>query len=409
MKPSRVLFLSLLALVASVAHAAALGVRDPAAAGFDAEKLARIRPAMERHVAEGRLVGGVGVVARDGKVVWAEAWGHRDRENGRPMTLDTIFRIYSMSKPITSVAAMMLVEQGRLDLDAPLGRYLPELARMKVLVETQDEAGRPRFTEVPAQRPVTVRDLLRHTAGFTYGFFGDTEVDRRYRQAGVLVTDRTLADTVRKLAGIPLLYQPGTRWHYSVSVDVLGRVVEVVSGRSLSRFLQENVFGPLGMEDTFFVVPKAKQPRLARLYTPDGRGGLRPAPPWRSRGFLDPGNRFYSGGGGLCSTAADYLAFCRMLLNEGHLGRVRLLRPETVRQMHTNQLGPEVKRPPGFRFGLGFRIERDGTYGWGGAAGTRFWIDPRNRLVILYMVQIMPTGRFDFSGEMRRLVYAAMR
>jgi len=399
----------LLAVVVSTAQAAQFKLSDPAACGFDAEKLAAIDRAMQRHVDEGKLVGGIGLVARADKIVYARTWGLRDRERELPMTEDTIFRIYSMSKPITSVAAMMLVEQGKLALDDPVSKYLPEWTEMSVLVETQGENGQTTHKEVPTQRPITVRDLLRHTSGLTYGFFGNSEVDKRYLRAGVLITDRTLEDTVAKLAKIPLKYQPATRWHYSVSTDVLGRVIEVASGQTLDQYLREHIFEPLDMRDTFFTVPKEKLPRLARMYSPDGSGGLKAAGPLRSRRFVDPANRFYSGGGGLCSTTRDYLRFCRMLLGEGQLDGRRILQPETVRMMHSNQLPDRVRRSGGFQFGLGFAIDRDGVYRWGGAAGTRFWIDPKNRLITIYMVQINPTGKFDFGGEMKRLVYAAMK
>lgn len=408
MKSVHVCWLWLL-LITTTLCGGELQVCDPASAGLDPEKLAKIVPAMEAHVEQGKLVGGMGLVARGDKIVFAETWGQRDREKQIPMTEDTIFRIYSMSKPITSVAAMILVEEGKLKLDAPVSEYLPELSNLKVLVEKKDDDGTTRYEEVPPARPMTVRDLLRHTSGFTYGFFGNSEVDKRYRRAGVLTTDRTLEDTIRKLAGIPLAFHPGTRWHYSVSTDVLGRVVEVTSGKSLDEFFRDRIFQPLGMNDTFFTVPSGKLPRLAQMYAPDNRGGLKPALALRSRRFVNPANRFYSGGGGLCSTAADYLAFCQMLLNEGALGDVRILRPETVRLMHSNQLEDGIQHAPGFQFGLGFRIDHRGIYGWGGAAGTRFWIDPKNRLITIYMVQINPTGPFDYSREMKNLVYAALR
>jgi len=396
-------------VVATMSPAAESEIRDAAAAGFDADKLAMIVPAMERHIEEGKLVGGLGLVVRGDKVVYAETWGQRDREKQLPMTDDTIFRIYSMSKPVTSVAAMILVEEGKLELDEPVSKYLPELTKMTVLVETKSDDGESRHKEVPVERPITVRDLLRHTSGFTYGFFGNSEVDKRYRKAGVLVTDQTLEDTVKKLSQIPLKHQPGSRWHYSVSTDVLGRVIEVASGQSLDQFFQKRIFGPLGMKDTFFTVPQDKLPRLAQMYAPKARGGLRPALAIRSRRFVDSSNRFYSGGGGLCSTASDYMAFCRMLLNEGDLDGTRILRPETVRLMRTNQLTDGTQRSLGFQFGLGFRIDRKGIYGWGGAAGTRFWIDPKNKLITIYMVQINPTGKFNFGEEMKKLVYASLR
>jgi CubicO group peptidase (beta-lactamase class C family) len=376
-------------------------VASPSSAGFSAEGLAKIKPAMDRHIQDGQLVGGSGLVARNGKIIYAEVWGQRDREKQLPVEHDTIFRIYSMSKPITSVGAMMLVDAGKLQLDDPVSKYLPELANRKVLVKSDDAKE--------AVREITIRDLLRHTSGLTYGFFGNSEVDQQYKRAGILITDLTLEDTIKKLSGIPLLHQPGSRWHYSVSTDVLGRVIEVVSGQSLDQYFQTQIFEPLGMTDTFFTVPAEKLPRLAQMYVPNGDSGLKPANPLESVRFVSPANRFYSGGGGLCSTTQDYLTFCRMLLNDGQLNGKRLLRPKTVRAMRTDQLEKDTKRSSAFQFGLGFSINQQGVYRWGGAAGTRFFIDPKNNLILIYMVQIKPTGRYEFGSEMERLVYAAMK
>lgn len=403
-------FLSLALLVfSSTTSLAQFHFADPEAVGLDSRKLAEIEQVMTTRVEEGKLVGGLGLVARDGKIVHEKTWGLSDREKQLPVAYDTIFRIYSMTKPITSVGAMILVEEGKLALDDPLSKYLPELADMQVLVQRSDENGAVTASEVPADREITLRDLLRHTSGFTYGFFGNSEVDKRYTKAGVLVTDQTLEETVAKLSKIPLMDQPGTCWRYSLSTDVLARLIEVVSKQPFDRFLKERIFGPLDMKDTFFLVPEDKLPRLAQMYAPDGRGGLKPASPMRSYRFVNPANRFHSGGGGLCSTARDYLAFCQMLLNEGQLDGVRILQPETVRQMHTNQLGQNVKRAMGFRFGLGFSIDKDGIYGWGGAAGTKFWIDPKNSLITIYMVQINPTGQHNYGREFKKIVYDAMR
>lgn len=407
MNATRLVCLWALLVVATPLTAAESDVRE-STPRLDADKLAMILPAMERHIEEGKLVGGLGLVVLDDEIVYSETWGQRDREKQLPMADDTIFRIYSMSKPVTSVAAMILVEEGKLELDEPISKHLPDLSEMTVLVEAKGDNGETQEEEVPVDRPITVRDLLRHTSGFTYGFFGNSEVDKRYRKAGVLVTDQTLEDTVKKLSKIPLKHQPGTRWHYSVSTDVLGRVIEVASGQSLDQFFQKRIFEPLGMKDTFFTVRQEKLPRLAQMYAPKARGGLRPALAIRSRRFTDSSNQFYSGGGGLCSTASDYVAFCRMLLNEGQLDGTRILQPETVRSMHTNQLTDEIQRTLGFRFGLGFRIDRNGVYSWGGAAGTRFWIDPKNKLITIYMVQINPTGKFNFGDEMKKLVYASL-
>ncbi len=379
---------------------------SPESVGFDAKKLAAIDDAMQAHVDEGRIVGCSALVVRDGKVAYFRTWGDADREQQKPMTDDAIFRIYSMSKPITSVAVMQLVEQGKLDLDDPISKYLPELADMKVLVVERDDDGKETFEEVAAQREITPRDLLRHTSGFTYGFFGNSEVDKRYLQAGILRTGETIADMVSKLGKIPLKHQPGTRWEYSVSTDVLGRLVEVVSGERYDEYLNQHIFEPLKMTDTFFSVPRDKQDRLAQLYTGDG-DKLKTAESVRSRRFVNP-TRFFSGGGGLCSTAGDYLRFCQMMLNEGELDGARVLKPETVRQMITNQLTDDIQRRPGLDFGLGFAISPEGRYSWGGAAGTRFWIDPENKIIGQFMIQIIPYENRNFGDRMREMVYAAL-
>ncbi len=372
-------------------------VGDPATLDFDAAKLTEIDPLMQAEVDAGRIVGCLALAARGDQVAYFHTWGQRDRERNLPMTADTIFRIYSMSKPITSAAAMQLVEQGRMQLDDPVSKYIPAFRDMKVLV-TEGDTTR----EVPAERPITIRHLMSHTSGLTYGFFGNTEVDKAYRKAGVLMTDATIEETVNKLGRLPLLYQPGTRWHYSVSTDVLGRVVEVVSGERFDRYLQQHIFKPLQMTDTFFVVPAEKRHRLAQLYTDDGKGGLKPAPALRSIRFVSDSNRFFSGGGGLCSTTSDYYRFCRALLHGGELEGQRILRPESIREMTRNQL-----KQPGFRFGLGFAISPEGEYSWGGAAGTRFYINPKRDLIGIYMIQINPYGRRKYGEQVKRIVYAA--
>ena len=365
---------------------------DPTEAGFDTEVLAQVNEDIEAKIADGKLAGAIGLIAKGDDVVFAETWGQRDREAELPMTEDTIFRIYSMSKPITSVAAMILAERGQLGLDDPVSKYLTGWDDMTILVDGE---------EVSVEREITVRDLLRHTSGLTYGFFGNTPVDQQYRQEGVL-GEKDLEEMVSKLAEIPLLNQPGSRWHYSVSTDVLGRVVEVASGKTLDMFFAEEIFEPLGMGDTFFNVPQEKQSRLAQMYKPDGEGGLEPSNIWESVRFLSEENAFFSGGGGLCSTARDYLTFCQMLLNKGELNGARILQPETVLDMRSNHLTEGIQRGPGFQFGLGFAVAQDQTYNWGGAAGTKFWIDPVNDMVLIYMVQIKPTGGYDFGGIIKQ-------
>ena len=336
------------------------------------------------------------------------------------MTPDTIFRIYSMTKPITSVAAMMLFEEGRFLLTDPASRYLPELSNLEVLVEeTNAQTGEKTYRTEKARGPITIQDLLRHTSGFAYGAAPSSELDKRYYEGGVLVQAKDLSETVSKLGTLPLAFEAGTKWQYGVNTDVLARLVEVVSGKRFDHFLKERIFEPLGMHDTQFELPADKQERLAQLYAPDGQGGLKPNP-GATRSYMgSPG--YYSGGAGLLSTAADYWKFCQMLLNGGELDGVRLLSPKTVEFMSSDHLG-EV--PGGFPwsrgsgFGLGFQVIGDagaygqaiseGTYFWGGAAGTGFWIDPKEDLVGVFMVQILPHSGLTYSSQYRSLVYQSI-
>ncbi|MEQ8858912.1 MAG: serine hydrolase domain-containing protein [Pseudomonadales bacterium] len=438
-----------LVLLALPAQARDLPTAKPDREGVSAERLARLTDHMNRAVADGVMVGGLGVVARNGRVVYQQTYGLADRESGRPMSEDAIFRIYSMSKPITAVAVMMLYEEGRFFLNDPVARYIPELAGLKVARSTADGAETRMVSDGTSSRTVgegdpdklgrlrdplrqpTIRDLLTHTAGFTYGVFGNTEVDKLYREAGLMADDSSLEEFVTALGQLPLQYDPGTRWHYSVAVDVQGRLVEAVSGMTFGEFLQKRIFGPLGMVDTSFVVPEAKWSRVAQIYSPKGTGSVGDA-------FRNPnsstelvvaddavnagyreGARFEGGGGGLVSTAADYLRFSQMLLNGGELDGVRLLSPKTVELMTRNHLGdvPMGFGRSGVGFGLGFAVAldqgeigelgSDGEYNWGGAAGTRFWIDPAERLIGLFMVQSIP-HRTRLGSEFKNLVYQAI-
>lgn len=377
---------------------------EPKTAGFDAEKLSELDALFSKDVEDEKMFGCMALVARNNEVVYAKTFGMRNQERELPVTEDSIYRIYSMSKPITSVAIMMLVEEGKIELDAPVSKYLPEMANLKVLEEADGEDGEA--VEVDAKREITVRDLLRHTSGLTYGFFGNTGVDQKYRAAGLLSRNPDLADFVTKLSKIPLQYQPGTRFHYSVSTDVLGRVVEVASGQGFDEFLAERIFEPLKMVDTFFTVPKDKQDRFAQMYSRRD-GSLRPANALSSYRFLNE-NDFHSGGGGLCSTTRDYYRFCQMLVNDGELEGVRLLKPETIQEMTKNQLEEIGGSSRGFQFGLGFSIDGQGRYGWGGAAGTRFWVDPVNDVIGIFMVQINPYDGGNYERSMKQIVYAAM-
>ncbi len=361
-----------------------------------AQPFAELQAILEGAVQEGTVVGNSALVFKAGEVVFYGQAGDRDGEKELPIERDTIFRIYSMSKPITSVAAMQLVELGKMAPDDRVHQYLPELDGLTVLRKGK---------EVPPKRVMTVRDLLRHTSGFTYGFFGNTEVDKAYRKKGLLVTDRDLEHMVSKLAQIPLQNHPGTRFHYSVSTDVLARLVEVVSEKSFDAYLQANIFEPLGMVDTFFVVPAGKQDRFAQLYR-EVRGDLQPAPKINSYRFMKK-TGFRSGGGGLCSTLDDYLRFCQMLLGEGRFGEHQILKAETVETMFTNQLAGVEQSSRRFQFGLGFQIDpKRGDFAWGGAAGTRFWLNPEKQTAILYMVQINPYGKRKTGERIRDWVYA---
>ncbi|HEY8459342.1 MAG TPA: serine hydrolase domain-containing protein [Blastocatellia bacterium] len=401
----------------------------PEEVGMASSRLAHIRSVMNRHVAEKRIPGAIGLIARRGKIAYQETFGMADVEAGKPMRIDTIHRIYSMSKPITSVAVMMLYEEGKFQLNDPVAKYLPEFAKMQVGIEEKDpQTGNLTLKTAPAKRPITVRDLLRHTAGLTYGVFGDTLVDREYRKAKIL-SDLNLAEFVTNLSKIPLLYEPGSRWHYSVSVDVLGRLVEVLSGKSFDQFLQERIFAPLDMRDTGFYVPADKKDRLAKLYRPTRDGKVQPAAicstrqeclekfPNAAPSFLEPPTML-SGGGGLVSTTYDYLRFCQMLLNQGQYGGKRLLSRKTVQLMSSDHLGTIPGMGPGVGFGLGFAVSKapgeagmmgsPGEYNWGGAAGTRFWIDPQEEMIGVFMIQILPHTGLEYGSEFRVLAYQAI-
>ena len=360
-------------------------------------RLDEFSESIEAEIEAGKIVGCAALLFRNNEVEFSKTWGNRDREKNETVEADTIWRIYSMTKPITSVAVMQLVESGELKLDEPVSTYLPEFKELKV----QDGE-----VLVPCAREMTVRDLLRHTSGLTYGFFGNSEIDKMYSKAGILIRDKDVSETVSKLAEIPLMHQPGSRWHYSVSTDVLGRLVEVASGKSFKDYLHENIFQPLEMKDTFFTVPEDKRHRFAQLYAPDGQGGLKPANRWSSYRFLNETD-FHSGGGGLCSTTDDYLCFCKMLMNEGELNGTRLLKSETVREMIKDQL-PEKAARGSFKFGLGFHISPEGHYSWGGAAGTRFWVDPDKKIVGVFMVQINPYRAKEYGYQFKRVVYDAL-
>jgi CubicO group peptidase (beta-lactamase class C family) len=395
-----------------------LPIASPEQVGLSAEKLQDARSALQKLIDKKHIAGGIVVVARRGKVVQFEACGMMDIEDEKPMRQDTIFRIYSMTKPITSVAAMMLYEQGKIKLEDPVSEYIPEFKRLDVVADPDAE----QVTTVPARREMTVRDLMRHTSGLTYGIFGDTNIDKLYRKSVSLAGGKTTLKTMtKKLAKIPLLYQPGTKWHYSVSTDVLGRVVEVASGQDLDAFFAEHIFKPLGMEDTAFYVPADKIERFATNYGPDPQGGLKPLDEPETTQYTDMPT-FFSGGGGLVSTASDYMRFCLMLLNKGQFAGERLLKAETVEMMTRDHL-PEQAFPigsggrAGVGFGLGFSVRvkrsdeasasRVGEYGWGGMASTHFWISPRDEIAVVALTQHVPYSQ-QAEKALKPIVYDAI-
>lgn len=413
--------LALVFLVSACSHlpnSSQSGLRyaKPEAVGMSSERLARINPVLQKYVDDGELVGAVSMVAREGKVVHFEKFGQLNKTTGEEVQLDSIFRIYSMSKPITTVAAMILYEEGHFQLSDPVAKYLPEFKDVKVL----GEDGKL----VDQKRPFTIQMLMTHTAGLTYGVFGNSPVDQQYRQAAIL-QNKDLAEMVTRLGDIPLQYQPGTRWHYSVSVDVLGRLVEVVSGQPLDAFLKERIFDPLGMVDTFFEVPADKLHRFGTNHRYDPRTQQLLVSDEPSSSPFANNVTFFSGGGGLLSTAEDYMRFSQMMLNGGELNGKRILSRKTVDYMTRNHLdgifadfaGEGGQSRPGTGFGLGFGvvvdppatgvISSDGEYNWGGAAGTVFWIDPAEDLIAIVMIQHMNV-RVPVRSTMKALTYGAI-
>lgn len=403
--------------VAAAAPSRALEMVAPEAVGMDSDRLTRVTEAMQGFVDEGLLSGAVTMASRDNKLVHYEAVGYRDVEAQAPMTRDTIFRIYSMSKPVTGVALMMLYEEGKFKLSDPVGKYLPELANLQVYAGEDDDGNM--ITE-EAEHPMTIRELMSHTGGLTYGIFAQSPVDTAYVEAGLLDANDTNTDLVAKLGQIPLKHQPGTRWEYSVSVDVQGRLVEVLSGMTFGEFLEERLFEPLGMIDTDFHVPEEKLDRFAQMYVYGENGEMVPSEMFEGADFTVD-MAFESGGGGLVSTANDYMRFSQMLLNGGELDGVRILAPLTVDLMHRNQtprgLSGPMSEDTGTVFGLDFAVILDpveaesysvGEYYWGGAAGTWFWIDPVEDVVFVGMIQQAGQGLPDVRSTSRRLFYQAI-
>jgi CubicO group peptidase (beta-lactamase class C family) len=388
----------------------------PEQVGLSTERLGQLGQLLRQEIAKGKIPGAVALVARKGRIAYHEAFGARDPATRAPMTRDAIFRIYSMTKPVTSVAIMMLQEEGRLVLNDPVSKFLPQLTKLQVAVEKKDASGQPTLELMPAQREITIHDLLRHTSGFTYG--GRTTnltVKEAYAREGVDARDLTNAELVDRLAKVPLAHQPGTAWEYSRSVDVLGRVVEVISGKSLGGFFADRIFRPLGMKDSGFSVPQAQQGRLAQAFPIDPATGDKIA-------LIDVTTppRYESGGGGAVSTTDDYVRFAQALLNGGRLDRARLLGRTTVAFMASDHLGPisATIRRPGYTFGLGFQVRKDvgldgqsgsiGEYGWAGAGGTYFWVDPKEQVVAILMTQAPGPSRVYYRQLFKELVQQAI-
>ena len=387
-----------------VIHEEGLPKAAPEDLGLSTETLDKIAPALQEYVDKGQLPGFLTVIAKDGKIVHFNPLGMRDVENQKPVEADTIFRIYSMSKPITSVAVMILYQDGHFKLDDPVENFIPAFKDMKVFNKEQTETH-------DAKNKMTIKHLLTHTAGLTYGW-GNNPISKLYGELKIFNSDSTLAEMAEKLGEIPLVHEPGERWNYGVATDVLGYLVEVVSNMPFEKFLQTRLFGPLGMVDTGFSVPIEKVDRFAALYRPNDKGGLRLV--GNAPLANDDLSFFPSGGGGLVSTAADYLRFCQMLLNDGELDGVRILSKETVDLIRY----PHHQYRHNAAFGLGFNVitkvgdnskgKSVGTYSWAGAASTVFWIDPEKKLIGVLMTQLL-NNRYGFAIEFEKLAYQAIR
>jgi CubicO group peptidase (beta-lactamase class C family) len=386
--------------------------------GFSPERLNRINTVMREHIAAGRLNGASGLILRNGKVVFRETWGD--------YKFDTIVRMYSMTKAVTGVAAMMLYEEGKFSLNDPLSKYLPEFKEMRVGKEGVDSMGKHIYYSVPAERTITIRDLFRHTTGLDYMGPKDEKGEPAYRKLEILGgapdVKVDLAEFTKRLATAPLNDEPGTKWRYGYSIDVLGRLVEVVSGKTLDQFFQERIYGPLGMKDSGFFVPESKWSRLAVLQTPkrDGNGMLEP-----SKGYAQDHYRYKPslmlGGAGSVGTLDDYARFTTMLLNGGQLDGVRLLGRKTVELMRVDHLGPLPRAgllADGEGFGLTFAINlgpgksgapgSEGEYRWGGAAGTAFWIDPKENMIGVFLINVLPPAGIPAGEQFKRMAYEAL-
>jgi CubicO group peptidase (beta-lactamase class C family) len=413
------LLLASVLATATPAAAQPLATARPAEIGLSAERLERLSRTMREYAEGGRIAGVVTLIARDGRVAHLEAFGKRDIEQNAPMQVDTIVRIASMSKAVTSVAVLMLMEEGKLLLGDPVSKFLPAYASTRVAVPPAEPGGR--IAVVAAKRQITIRDLLTHTAGISYGT-GATEA--QYKAAGIWMwyfadKDEPIGSIMERLAALPFDAQPGERYVYGFATDILGAVVEKASGQSLDEFFRRRIFEPLKMTDTHFFLPPEKRARLATVYGAREGGGLERAPdPLRGQGdYVDGPRKAYSGGAGLLSTASDYARFLQMLLNGGELDGVRLLSPKTVELATSNHAGT-LYNEGRTGFGLGFEVVEHigragrpgsvGEFSWGGAYYTSFWVDPEERLVAVFLSQLLPSGGLDLQGKFRALVYQSI-
>jgi CubicO group peptidase (beta-lactamase class C family) len=402
---------------------------DASEVGFDPKRLGRIGAIIDGYVDSGKFPGGAFVLTRGGRTAYAHSSGYRDVENNKPVELDTVYRIYSMSKPITSIAAMMLYEENKLDILDPVSKYIPSFGESQVYMR----GPATNCATAPQEAPMTIFNLLTHTSGLTYGFSYANGIDHLYRQAGFewgIPKGLDLAACCDIWAGMPLLFQPGTEWNYSVSTDVLGRVIEVASGMSLDKFIAERITGPLGMHETSFWCTDEQAQRFAALYVPGAKPERKATrmDMLGARGTQQP--LFLGGGGGLVSTIGDYVRFCAMLRGGGAVDGVRLVSNRTLAFMTQNHLPggndlSQVGRPlfsetnyDGTGFGLGFSVVTDpvkskslcskGEYAWGGAASTAFWIDPLEDITAVFMTQLLPSSSWPIRSELRRAVLQAL-
>jgi CubicO group peptidase (beta-lactamase class C family) len=425
----RALAVSLTVLAMSSVHAAPLPqAKKPEEVGLSSQRLHRLTEAFDADVKAEKIPGAVVLVARRGKVAYFQTFGFQDRAAGTAMKPDSVFRLASLTKPVTMVAALMLAEEGKLQLMDPVSTYLPQLQNLPVGVEVQEGSGERRLTLEPARRAVTVQDLMRHTSGMTYGIFGDSLVQRAYRAANTMDDQQTNAELIDKLAKLPLAFQPGAAFEYGMSNDVIGRIVEVRGGMDLNQFITQRIARPLGMNNTSFLLDESQTSRLAQPQPKPGAPplviGYNPAKP----------PKWFSGGGGLLSTAEDYARFCQMLLNGGELNGVRILSRKSVELMTSNHLPPDIgygaftmelgltaplpQYGQGYGLGVGVRQEAGrsmvpgsvGDFYWGGATGPYFWVDPREQLVVVMMLQVADIQlRTHYRSLLRNLVYQSFQ